>query len=270
MKPAILAILLVLASFSLLFSTSIAADEPFDYDKDVVSNVTYREVYERFISDESSLTALQKERAWKEYKGKWVQWSGIVHDVQDAWLVGRVVYVDMGTAPITGNDLCLYVTDASKDFSSQLTKGQPITFIGKLDRQPGFFSGTSLWAVTLLKPSSQGTPTSATIHKTTFTLREKSVASKDIDTHRRIWQAGMRYRQDRGRSLHSVIRSAIKTQSVLFLNPGVEVTLTGRATGLISEITLQGYDGTWWIPNQALKAANVQIPPTDVSVLHDR
>ena len=48
-----------------------------------VSKITFNEVHNKF-SVESSLTDLQKDELWKEYKGKCVQWNG------------RLEYLDQG------------------------------------------------------------------------------------------------------------------------------------------------------------------------------
>ena len=48
-----------------------------------VSKITFNEVYNKFGA-ESSLTELQKDEGWKEYRGKCVEWNG------------RLAYLDQG------------------------------------------------------------------------------------------------------------------------------------------------------------------------------
>jgi len=145
----------VIIGFLLLCINAAIAQDPtkrtsFDAGNDRVSDIQYKTVHSAFIDTKSSLTDVQKQQEWQKFKDKWVKWGGLVRDVEDSWLLGRIVYIDMGTAPLTGRDLLLKIEKTSQEAAGALKKGQRITFIGRLVIQPGSLAAMSLNHVTLL------------------------------------------------------------------------------------------------------------------------
>lgn len=119
----------------------------------VVSEITWSEVRNKFIKKDSDLTSAQKDKLerdrknwWNEsYRSKWVRWKGSVQNVRSG---GGSVSIDMGEGS-WGSDIILQVDPAARDKAAELNKGSYVTFVGRMNEQPGSIAAMELLEVTI-------------------------------------------------------------------------------------------------------------------------
>ena len=106
----------------------------------VVSEITWTEVHKKFIKKDSDLTSAQKEKLerdrktwWNDYRGKWVKWQGSVRNVPSG---GTTIYIDMGEGSWM-QDIILNLAPEAKEKAIELSKSSYITFVGRMEEQPG-------------------------------------------------------------------------------------------------------------------------------------
>ncbi|MGO9118665.1 MAG: hypothetical protein ACLQPD_13800 [Desulfomonilaceae bacterium] len=106
-----------------------------------VSEIPWSEVHKKFIRKDHDLTSAQKDKLekdrkqwWNDYKGKWVRWKGSVQNVPSG---GAAVYIDMGEGSWVMQDIILRVAPESREKALGLNKDSYITFVGRMDEQPG-------------------------------------------------------------------------------------------------------------------------------------
>lgn len=77
-------------------------------------------------------TDLQKDEAWKRFKGKKVKWTGTVSSVSETF-GSLILQVKMNRDTFT-SDLHINLLDSQKSRALSLTKGDSVTFTGVLDK----------------------------------------------------------------------------------------------------------------------------------------
>ena len=106
-----------------------------------------------------------------------------------------------------------------------------------------------------------------------FRLVEASYAHDSLQTCKDLWVKAWEGRQgecsDPG-EFQRLLRLSGLRGSTRPLPAGTEVMLTGRATGMVSEVIIPGCPGTWNIPNEALKKAGLEPPPINDSYLQEQ
>jgi len=87
------------------------------------------------FSPSSKYTDLQKEKIFnEEYKGKYVEWTGTVKDVDTSILDSLILYVaqrDKGLYDFDGGDLVIYMNKDQYDNLIEVSKGDTIIYSGK-------------------------------------------------------------------------------------------------------------------------------------------
>ncbi len=96
-----------------------------------ISDLSWEE-FDSIYNLMSDWTEIQKEEKWKEFKGKTVQWTGEVVDVDDSF-GGLNLSMRMNRDTLTF-DLMLSVNADSKPMALELRKGEIVTFRGELSR----------------------------------------------------------------------------------------------------------------------------------------
>lgn len=77
-------------------------------------------------------TDIQKDEAWKQLKGKRVQWTGRVSEISDSF-GSLTLQIKMNPDTFT-SDIILTLRKDQRDKAVKLSKGEPVTFTGTLDR----------------------------------------------------------------------------------------------------------------------------------------
>ena len=96
-----------------------------------LSSIAWSEV-DAVFNLKSKNTDLQKDDAWKSYKGKRVRWSGTVSSVSESF--GSLsLQVKMNPDTFT-SDLLITLRDLQKSRALSLKKGDSVSFTGVLDR----------------------------------------------------------------------------------------------------------------------------------------
>ena len=94
-----------------------------------VSDITWVEI-ETIYSMQSDSTDLQKNEAWKNYKGKKVQWTGTVTSVSDNF---GIIAISVKLNPNTfGSDVRVRLEESERSKAVTLTEGDAVTFEGIL------------------------------------------------------------------------------------------------------------------------------------------
>lgn len=96
-----------------------------------------------------------------------------------------------------------------------------------------------------------------------FRLVGDSMAFYTLVTHRDLFVTGVTGPGDRKERMDAAMARGIKAGRVVELRKGTEITLTEKATSILSEVIQPGRPSKWWLPNDDLKRANVPIPPVD-------
>ena len=96
------------------------------------SAITWKEV-NAIYNLQSNYTDLQKDEAWKRYKGQRVKWVGKVEEIKEGWLGGLSLMVMMNRSTLTF-DLMIDLKDEQKAAAMSIHKGAIIEFTGTLDQ----------------------------------------------------------------------------------------------------------------------------------------
>ena len=121
-----------------LLSTTILAEENtsfpfegFDFSTKKPSREFINDSFDdlfKILSKYSALTDSQKEDSWHKYKGKYVKWQGIVtYKNTDEKNLERI-----GVEHRVGTNVELIFDDSKKDIVKMITRGDTITYTGKL------------------------------------------------------------------------------------------------------------------------------------------
>jgi hypothetical protein len=116
--------------------------------------------------------------------------------------------------------------------------------------------------LTAATPENERPPEGPTVKETettTFVLRQDEQIFDSIDTHRELWSK----LSDRA-ALARAFASAMAAGNVLKVKSGTRLTLTGKATGIVTEVTVPRLPGKWWISNKVLQETGVKVPPVDI------
>jgi hypothetical protein len=100
-----------------------------------ISDVKWAD-YDKIYNTKSKSTDMQKEAEWKNFEGKYVSWQGTVNEVSEGTLTGLTVNIKMNPDSLT-SDIILTPKDSQKEKMMSLTKGQKISFTGRLKRAGG-------------------------------------------------------------------------------------------------------------------------------------
>lgn len=100
-----------------------------------VSNITWND-YDRVYNLKSNSTDVQKESLWENFEGKTVTWQGEVSEVSKGAFSGSTVSIKMNKETLT-SDILLSLKKDQESKMMSLTKGQKITFTGKLKSYGG-------------------------------------------------------------------------------------------------------------------------------------
>jgi len=112
-------------------SPTVPAPPPSQVSDAPLANIPWSEA-DAIYNLKSKNTDLQKDEAWKRYKGKKVRWTGTVSSVSDSF--GSLnLQVKMNPDTFT-SDLLITLKDSQKSRALSLTKGDSVTFTGILDR----------------------------------------------------------------------------------------------------------------------------------------
>jgi hypothetical protein len=95
-----------------------------------ISDITWEEI-DQIYNLKSSATNLQKEEAWKKYKGKKVKWQGTVSSMSETFGTLQL-QIKMNPATLT-SDLLMRLNDDQREKALKLSKGDRVTFVGVLD-----------------------------------------------------------------------------------------------------------------------------------------
>jgi hypothetical protein len=95
------------------------------------SAITWKEV-DAIYNLRSHYTDLQKDEAWKRYKGQRVKWVGKVEEIKEGWLGGLTLMVKMNRSTFTF-DLMIDLKREQKAAAMSIHKGDIIRFTGILD-----------------------------------------------------------------------------------------------------------------------------------------
>jgi hypothetical protein len=100
-----------------------------------VSNITWSD-YNNVYNLKSDWTDIQKDTLWEQFEGKTIAWQGTVYKVREGMLGGLSVSIKMDPETMT-SDILLTLKDDQKAKAINLTKGQKISFVGKLKSYGG-------------------------------------------------------------------------------------------------------------------------------------
>lgn len=92
--------------------------------------ITWSEV-DKIYNIRSQTTDLQKEEAWKRFKGKKVTWSGQVSEITDGF-TGLTLQVKMNSNTLI-SDVKIHLKKSARDKALQLRQGDYVKFTGHLD-----------------------------------------------------------------------------------------------------------------------------------------
>lgn len=103
--------------------------------KDLISNISWND-YNKIYNVRSNSTDMQKDALWKDFEGKSILWTGTVSEVSEGTLSGLTLQIKMNSETLT-SDILLNLKDEQKSKAMSLTKGQKVTFTGKLKSYGG-------------------------------------------------------------------------------------------------------------------------------------
>ena len=86
-----------------------------------------------------------RKRRQADFIGKWVRWNGSINNVSRG---GTTVKIDMGEGS-WASDIVLAVSPASREKATGLSKDTYITFVGRMNDQPGSLTAMELQEVTI-------------------------------------------------------------------------------------------------------------------------
>lgn len=112
---------------SRIVEKSIPPSSPPAVEQDLI---TWNEI-DKIYNIRSQTTDLQKEEAWKRFKGKKVTWSGQVSEITDGF-TGLTLQVKMNSNTLT-SDVLIYLKKSARDKALQLRQGGYVKFTGHLD-----------------------------------------------------------------------------------------------------------------------------------------
>ena len=98
--------------------------------KPTISDITFEEI-EQLFGIKSKLTTLQKKELFKDYKGKWVEWTGQVRSSSDSW--GSLTMSFRHQLSTWTSDVTVYFSKSAKNALMHLEKDKRVTYQGKLD-----------------------------------------------------------------------------------------------------------------------------------------
>ena len=98
--------------------------------KPTISDITFEEI-EQLFGIKSKLTTLQKKELFKDYKGKWVEWTGQVRSSSDSW--GSLTMSFRHQLSTWTSDVTVYFPKSAKNALMQLEEDKWVTYQGKLD-----------------------------------------------------------------------------------------------------------------------------------------
>jgi hypothetical protein len=96
-----------------------------------VSSISWSQV-DAIYNVKSKTTDMQKEDAWKRFKGQRVVWTGEVSEVSSGMLGGVSLQIKMNPDTFT-SDLIISMKKSERDKASSLSKGSRVTFSGVLN-----------------------------------------------------------------------------------------------------------------------------------------
>lgn len=102
-------------------------------------DLSFDDMYRLFGRDSNKSKAEQK-RLWKEYKDKYVTWTGKISYVAWGLFTGNI----MGVTHTGGNEVMVYIKDIYVNHVKRLHKGDSVTYRGRLGKRPNTFSGFKL------------------------------------------------------------------------------------------------------------------------------
>lgn len=91
----------------------------------------------RIFGKGSSVGKSEQKRLWKEYKGKYVTWTGNITYVAWGIMTGDI----MGVRHPNGREVTVYLKKAYVTHVKRLHKGDLVTYRGRLDRKPRWMTG---------------------------------------------------------------------------------------------------------------------------------
>ncbi|MGR3176605.1 MAG: phospholipase D-like domain-containing protein [Candidatus Anammoxibacter sp.] len=91
----------------------------------------------RLLGKGSALGRSEKKRRWKEYKGRYVTWSGNISYVAWGLITGTIIGVNHSG----GNEVVVNIKDEYANHVKRLHKGDPVTYRGKIVKRPSRFTG---------------------------------------------------------------------------------------------------------------------------------
>jgi hypothetical protein len=94
---------------------------------------------------------------------------------------------------------------------------------------------------------------------TGFVLSRDEQIFDSVNTHRDIWTK----LSDRS-ALNRAFAKAVASGHIVTIKAGTRLKLTGKATGMITEVTVPNLAGKWWIANKILKEEGVKVPTMDI------
>lgn len=94
-----------------------------------IANIPWAEI-DRIYNLKSKTTEIQKESEWKRYKGKRVQWSGVVTEISETF--GNLfLHIKMNPETFT-SDLHIKIREEQRDRAMSYRKGDKVSFVGTL------------------------------------------------------------------------------------------------------------------------------------------
>ncbi len=102
--------------------------------------------FNNFKEQYTSLTDLQKDELWLIIKGKYVQWSGKVHNVDK-----NSIRIKLKDYHLGGFDFEVYVADEQKDLLLSIKKDSIITVQGKLHKRSTWLSSWTLTEAIIIR-----------------------------------------------------------------------------------------------------------------------
>lgn len=102
-------------------------------------DLSFDDMY-RLFGRNSTLGRSEKKRLWKDYKGKFVVWTGKISYVAWGLVTGNVMTV----THTGGNEVTVNIKDIYVNHVKRLHKGDSITYRGRLAKRPKRFSGFKL------------------------------------------------------------------------------------------------------------------------------
>ena len=93
--------------------------------------VTFEEIHELFGIDGRYSTDLQKEEAWKQYKGRCVEWTGELNHLSEGWFGGLTIGMKHLDTTLT-YDVLIDAPSSLKNKLLRWHKGERYTYRGQL------------------------------------------------------------------------------------------------------------------------------------------